>query len=93
MRNIVNPLIEAYEAANLQPLPMGIQGMLVADIIYSARKAGREDLLMNAAGQVAGLLQEARPAADILTDMVRGAADILGRRIPATITADPGALA
>jgi NAD(P)H-dependent flavin oxidoreductase YrpB (nitropropane dioxygenase family) len=91
MRNITNPLIEAWEAAGLKALPMAIQGMMVADLIYSARAAGREDLLMNAAGQIAGLLEASRPAGDILDDMVRDAADILARRIPATVTADPGA--
>ncbi len=90
MRNITNPLIEAWENSGLQAMPMGLQGMLIADMVYSVRQAGREDLLMNAAGQVSGLLHESRPAADILLEMVRGAADILARRIPATVTADPG---
>lgn len=90
MRNITNPLIEAWEAANVPPLPMGLQGLLVADLIHSARQSGREDLLMNAAGQVSGLLHRSRPAAEILLDMVAGAADILARKLPETITADPG---
>ncbi len=90
MRNITNPLVEAWESSGLQALPMGLQGILVADIVHSARKAGREELLMNAAGQVSGLLTETRPAADILHDMVNGAADILGRRLPATVKAVPG---
>jgi hypothetical protein len=45
---------------------------------------------MNAAGQVAGLLRQGRPAADILHDMVAGAAEILGRTLPATVIAVPG---
>ena len=91
MRNITNPLIEAWEAANLQALPMGLQGMLTADLVYSARKAGREDLLMNAAGQAAGMLNTVRPAADILHDMVNQAADILGPGLKARVAAVPGA--
>jgi NAD(P)H-dependent flavin oxidoreductase YrpB (nitropropane dioxygenase family) len=90
MRNITNPLIEAWDAAGIAALPMGLQGILVRDLVYSARQAGREDLLMNAAGQVSGMLTRTRPAAEILEDMVRGAADILTRRIPATVSADPG---
>jgi len=89
MRNITNPLIEAWEASGIQALPMGLQGLLIQDLVYSARKAGREDLLMNAAGQVSGMLQRVRPAADILHDMVAGAAEILGRTLAATITAVP----
>ena len=91
MRNITNPLIEAWEASNLQALPMGLQGMLTADLVYSARKAGREDLLMNAAGQAAGMLNTIRPAADILHDMVNQAAEILGPGIKARVAAVPGA--
>jgi NAD(P)H-dependent flavin oxidoreductase YrpB (nitropropane dioxygenase family) len=91
MRNITNPLIEAWEASGLQALPMGLQGMLIQDLVYSVRKAGREELLMNAAGQAAGMLNQIRPAADILHDMVAQAADILGRKLPAEVTAVPGA--
>jgi NAD(P)H-dependent flavin oxidoreductase YrpB (nitropropane dioxygenase family) len=91
MRNITNPLIEAWEASGLQALPMGIQGLVTRDLVYSIRKAGREELLMNAAGQASGLLTRTRPAADILHDMVNGAADILARKLPATVSAAPGA--
>jgi NAD(P)H-dependent flavin oxidoreductase YrpB (nitropropane dioxygenase family) len=90
MRNITNPLIEAWEASGLQPMPMGLQGILIGDLVYSLRKAGREDLLMNAAGQASGLLNTVRPAADILNDMVASAVDILARKLPATTTITPG---
>mgnify|MGYP001115733652 CR=1 FL=1 len=89
MRNITNPLIEAWEAAGIQALPMGLQGLLIQDLVYSCRKAGREDLLMNAAGQVSGMLNRIRPAADILHDMVAQAAQILARDLPARVTAIP----
>jgi hypothetical protein len=65
--------------------------MLIQDLVYSCRQAGREDLLMNAAGQVSGLLSKSRPAAEILHDMVNGAADILARQLPATVSAVPEA--
>jgi NAD(P)H-dependent flavin oxidoreductase YrpB (nitropropane dioxygenase family) len=91
MRNITNPLIEAYEAANLQALPMGLQGLVTQDLFYSVRKAGREDLMMNAAGQASGMLTKVRPAADILHDMVNQAANILGPGIKARVAAVPGA--
>ncbi len=89
MRNITNPLIEAWEASGIQALPMGLQGLLVQDLVYSLRKAGREDLLMNAAGQVSGMLNRIRPAAEILHDMVAQAAQILARDLPARVTAVP----
>ncbi|HXU24282.1 MAG TPA: nitronate monooxygenase [Tepidiformaceae bacterium] len=90
MRNVTNPLIEAYEASGIQALPMGLQGMLIADLVYSCRQAGREDLLMNAAGQASGLLHNIRPAADVLADMVSGAAQIIAKTLPAAVHAVPG---
>jgi nitronate monooxygenase len=77
MRNITNPLIEAWEREGLQALPMGAQGALIRDLQYSIEQAGRHELLMNAAGQASGLLTQQRPAADILAEMVAEAAEAL----------------
>ena len=88
MRNITNPLIEAWERRGLQALPMGLQGALVRDLLHSVREAGRHDLLMNAAGQTAGMLKLKRPAAEILDEMVGEAAEILatlGDRVAAAV--------
>lgn len=89
MRNITNPLIEAFEASGIQALPMGLHGLLIGDVMYSLRQAGREDLLMNAAGQISGMLRVGRPAEQILVGMVEQAADILARKLPATVTVAP----
>ena len=89
MRNISNPLIEAWESRGLQAMPMGMQGLLIRDLVYSIEEAGRHDLLMNAAGQTAGMLTKKRPAAEILDEMVGEAAEILakglGSRVQASI--------
>jgi nitronate monooxygenase len=77
MRNITNPLIEAWEREGLQALPMGAQGALIRDLQYSIEQAGRHELLMNAAGQASGLLTQQRPAADILAQIVAEAAELL----------------
>ena len=77
MRNITNPLIEAWEREGLQALPMGAQGALLRDLQYSIEQAGRHELLMNAAGQASGLLTEQRPAAEILAQMVAEAVEVL----------------
>jgi NAD(P)H-dependent flavin oxidoreductase YrpB (nitropropane dioxygenase family) len=87
MRNVTNPLIEEWEKSGIQALPMGLQGLLVRDLLYSVRRAGREDLLMNAAGQTAGMMREIRPAGVILDEIVGRAADVLSREIPARVKA------
>jgi nitronate monooxygenase len=77
MRNISNPLIQAWEREGLMALPMGAQAALIRDLSYSIEQAGRHELLMNAAGQASGMLTELRPAAEILDEMVEEAAALL----------------
>lgn len=85
MRNITNPLIQAWEALNIKALPMGMQGLLIADLVAGIRRAGKDELLMNAAGQASGLITSLRPAGDVLQEMVDGAARILTERLPAEV--------
>ncbi len=87
MRNISNPLIEAWERENLDALPMGAQGSLIKDLMHSIRVAGRHELLMNAAGQTSGMLTKRRPAAEILEEMVGEAAEILAKGLPSRVQA------
>ena len=87
MRNISNPMIEAWEREGLMALPMGAQAILIRDLEYSVREAGRHELLMNAAGQTSGLLKTRRPAAEILEEMVAEAAEVLASELPSRVTA------
>lgn len=87
MRNIRNPLIDAWESSGIRALPMGIQGIVIRDVAHSLRQAGREDLLMNAAGQIAGMLNEVRPASTIMEEIIGETVEILSDRLPATVTA------
>jgi len=86
MRNITNPLIEAWEREGLMALPMGMQAALIRDLTYSIGRAGRHELLMNAAGQASGMLTKKRPAREILEELVADAAEILAQEIRKRIT-------
>jgi nitronate monooxygenase len=79
MRNISNPLIDAWENSGLKALPMGMQSALIAPLLKGSVAAGHDDWAMLAAGQVSGLIKGIRPAADVLHEMVAQAADIIGR--------------
>jgi NAD(P)H-dependent flavin oxidoreductase YrpB (nitropropane dioxygenase family) len=89
MRNITNPLIEAWEREGLQALPMGAQAALIRDLQYSIERAGRHELLMNAAGQTAGMLTKQRPAAEILAEMVAEAAELLSSGLAKRVQVSP----
>jgi len=85
MRNVTNPLIQAWETLNIKALPMGVQGLLISDLVAGIRASGQDELLMNAAGQVSGLITELKPAAQVLQEMVDGAARILTETLPRTV--------
>ena len=87
MRNITNPFIEAWEREGMSALPMGMQNLLIRDLEHSIRKAGRTELLMNAAGQTSGMLKSKRPAREILEEMGAEAAEILASGLASRIEA------
>ena len=72
-------LIQAWESADLKPLPMPLQGVLMDDFIAAADAAGRADLINNPVGQIGGMLKRRRPARDILMSMVHEAEGVLDR--------------
>ena len=76
-RDYNNVIIEAWERSGLEPLPMPLQKVLMDDFVEAAARAARFDLINNPAGQIGGLVVERRPGAQILTDMVHQAAEII----------------
>lgn len=77
-RVLENQLIEEWERSGLRTLPFPQQGFFMAQVLAAARAAGRKELLMNAAGQIAGAVRRIRPAREILEEMVVQAAETLG---------------
>ena len=86
MRNITNPLVDAWEESGIKALPMGLQSMLINPLIRGSQAAGLEENGMNAGGQIAGLIKAIRPAGDVLGDMVAEASAIFRSRIAERIT-------
>ena len=90
MRNITNPLIEFWEQEKLPALPMGLQGIVSGEISAAARAAGKPELAMNPAGQIAGMLHESRPAKEILEELVTDAARIISEELPRRVQVTVG---
>jgi nitronate monooxygenase len=78
-RTFRNAIHAEWAAAGLEPLGMPHQKVLFEDFLHAARRAGRLDLVSNPAGQVAGMLREVRPAAEILRELVEGAERSIAR--------------
>lgn len=67
-----NDYIRAWEASGLDPLPMPYQRVITDDFNESVAAAGKLELHMNPAGQIAGMIRERKPAARIMEDLVSG---------------------
>lgn len=68
---------EVWDAPDApQPLPMPLQGMLVADVLTSINQNKVEEFMWSPAGQGVGMVTEYKPAAQILFDMVAEAQEV-----------------
>jgi NAD(P)H-dependent flavin oxidoreductase YrpB (nitropropane dioxygenase family) len=70
------------------PVVLAGMGPVAGGLTGPVATAGLVAAVSNAGGL--GVIGRIRPAADILHDMVNGAADILARSLPATVSAAPG---
>ena len=76
-RYIKSKWTEAFVEAGLEPLPMPYQGAVSGPVQAAAFRQERGDIAPGFAGQGIGMIQELRPAKDVLDDLVRGAEEAL----------------
>lgn len=86
-RNYRNPVVEAWERSELEPLPMPYQRVLMEDFMECAIRGGRDDLYSNPSGQIGGMLKTRKPAAQIMAELVRGTVDALNGLRQSVVTA------
>ncbi len=79
-RLLPNDWTRAWEEADVEPLPMPLQPVLMGMTLgqFGTDRGGREDVSMNGAGNIAGLIDEVLPAAEVVDRMVAEAAELLG---------------
>jgi NAD(P)H-dependent flavin oxidoreductase YrpB (nitropropane dioxygenase family) len=85
-RATYNRFHDLWEESGLEPLRFPVQVVLASAIVDMFNRAGNVEYVGPFAGQVAGLIDEVKPAAAIVDEMIEEAADILTRRLPATVT-------
>ena len=84
MRHLRNPWSDAWEEPGApSALPMPLQGLLVGDALRSVSQHRIEPLVYGPVGQAVGLLDEIRPAREIVADMVREAEQVIAARFGA----------
>ena len=71
-RTVKNEVMQAWTESGLDPLPTPYQWVLMDDFVAAAEAAGRQELVNNPAGQGAGMLNQRRPARDIVAELAGG---------------------
>jgi NAD(P)H-dependent flavin oxidoreductase YrpB (nitropropane dioxygenase family) len=86
-RATYNKLHDRLDNSGLEPLPFPMQVLFASAVVEMFNKAGRTEFMGPFAGQIVGLIDDIKPAATVLKEMVEEAADILSRKLPETVTA------
>ena len=77
---------DLWDKSGLDPLPFPIQIMISSALLASFIEANKGDYVTGPAGQISGIIDQVKPAAQVLEEMVEEAADILTRRLPEGVT-------
>jgi NAD(P)H-dependent flavin oxidoreductase YrpB (nitropropane dioxygenase family) len=84
-RATYNRFHDLWDESGLEPLRFPVQVVLASAVVDMFNRAGNVEYVGPFAGQVAGLIDDVKPAARIVEEMVEEAADILTRKLPETV--------
>jgi NAD(P)H-dependent flavin oxidoreductase YrpB (nitropropane dioxygenase family) len=87
LRASFNRFHDIWDASKLKPLPFPTQVLLSSALLASFIKANKNAYVGGLAGQVSALINEIKPARQVLEQMVDEAADILTRKLPENVVA------
>jgi len=85
LRSIKSRFMDLWDESGLQPLPFPLQMLIASALLAAFIKDNRDEYIGGFAGQVAGIVKEIKPAAQVLEEMVEEAADILTRKLPESV--------
>jgi NAD(P)H-dependent flavin oxidoreductase YrpB (nitropropane dioxygenase family) len=86
-RAIYNQLHDLWDNSGLEPLPFGTQGLFSSALAEMFNKAEMKEYMGPFSGQVSGLIDEIKPAAQIVEEMVEGAVEVLTKKLPESVEA------
>lgn len=78
-RVIRNAWARAWEGTDLEPLPMPFQSMVSGPVVDAAIRQGRKDIAPGFAGQGVGMVQQIRPAGEVLRELAKSVDQVLAR--------------
>jgi NAD(P)H-dependent flavin oxidoreductase YrpB (nitropropane dioxygenase family) len=82
LRASYNRFHDLWDASDLKPLPFPTQVLLSSALLASFIEANKSGYVGGLAGQVSALIDDIRPAAEVLEEMIEQAADIVGSQLP-----------
>jgi nitronate monooxygenase len=84
-RATFNKFHTLWENSGLEPLPFPTQVIFASALVEMLNRAGKKEFIGPFSGQVVGLIDEIKPAREILLDMVEEAAEILTKKLPENV--------
>jgi len=81
-----NKFLTLWEHSGLEPLPFPTHVIFASALVEMFNRAGKKEYIGPFSGQVVGLIEEIKPAGEILLDMVEEAAEILTKKLPENVT-------
>jgi NAD(P)H-dependent flavin oxidoreductase YrpB (nitropropane dioxygenase family) len=87
LRASYNRFHDIWDASHLKPLPFPTQVLLSSALLASFIEADKTAYVGGLAGQVSALINEIKPAGQVLEEMVEKAVDILTRQLPENVFA------
>jgi NAD(P)H-dependent flavin oxidoreductase YrpB (nitropropane dioxygenase family) len=74
-----------WEKSGLDPLPFPIQVTFSSALVNMFEQAEMTEYISPFSGQISGMIDEIKPAAQVVEEMVEEAVEILGRTLPANV--------
>jgi len=85
LRASYNRFHDIWDASGLDPLPFPTQVLMSSALLTSFIAADKNNYVGGLAGQVSVLIDEIKPAAQVLEELVAETVEILGKRLPETV--------
>jgi NAD(P)H-dependent flavin oxidoreductase YrpB (nitropropane dioxygenase family) len=87
LRASYNKFHQLWDSSGLDAVPFPNQVLISSALLWSFLEAGMTDHVGGLAGQISGLIDEIKPARQVLEEMVEEAVDILTRKLPTDVIA------
>ncbi len=87
LRASYNKFHDLWAASGLDPVPFPGQVVVSSALLSGFIKTNQKDYIGGLAGQISGIINEIKPAAQVLEEIVEETVDIFSRKLPETVVA------